>query len=65
MLWNGNECRKNELLRFSRQPSPLYRRIILRWIFRKWDGGMNWIYQVQDRGRWLALLNAVMNLTVT
>jgi hypothetical protein len=40
-------------------------RIILRWIFRKWDvGGMDWIKlsQVMDRGR--ALVNAVMNLRV-
>ena len=27
-------------------------RIILRWIFRKWDvGGMNWIELAQDRDR--------------
>jgi len=40
-------------------------RIILRWIFRKWDvGGMDWIELAQDRGRWLALVNAVMNLQV-
>jgi len=29
-------------------------RIILRWIFRKWDGGMDWIDKVQDRVRWQA-----------
>jgi len=26
-------------------------RIILRWIFRKWDGGMDWIDLAQDRDR--------------
>ena len=36
--------------------------IILRWICRKWDGGMGWIFLAPDRDRWLALLNAVMNL---
>jgi len=25
-------------------------RIILRWIFRKWDGDMDWIDLAQDRG---------------
>jgi hypothetical protein len=36
-------------------------RIILKWIFRKWDGGMDWIDLVQDRGGWRTLVNAVMN----
>jgi len=29
-------------------------RIILRWLFRKWDGGMDWIELAQDRDRWWA-----------
>jgi len=33
-------------------------RIILRWIFRKWDvGGMDWIELAQDRDKWWALVN--------
>ena len=34
----------------------------LRWIFREWDGSMEWIDLAQDRDRWRALVTAVMNL---
>jgi hypothetical protein len=28
------------------------------------EGGMNWIYLAEDRDRWRALVNTVMNLRV-
>jgi len=37
-------------------------RIILRWIFRKWDEGMDWVDLVRDRDRWQAVVKVVMNL---
>ena len=40
-------------------------RIILQWIFKNWDGGMDRIDLAKDRGRWRAVVNAVMNLLVT
>jgi hypothetical protein len=40
-------------------------RIMLKWIFKMWHGGMDWIELAQDRARWQALVNAVMNLWVS
>ena len=39
-------------------------RIILKWLFKKWNGGMDRIYLVQDSDRWRALVNAVKNLRI-
>jgi hypothetical protein len=36
-------------------------RIILKWIFRNWWVCMDCINRVEDRDRWLAVVNVVMN----
>ena len=42
----------------------VHTRIILEWIFKKWVGSIDWIDLAQDRDRWPALMNAVMNFQV-
>jgi hypothetical protein len=39
-------------------------KILLKWIFRKCGGGMDWIDLAQDREKWSALVNAVMDLRI-
>jgi hypothetical protein len=38
--------------------------IILKWMFKTWDGGVDWIAVAQDRVRWLALVKEVMKVQV-
>jgi hypothetical protein len=58
-FWWGN-LRKREHL----EDPGVNGRKILRRIFRKLVGGMGWIDLAQDRDRWRALVNVVMNLRV-
>jgi hypothetical protein len=39
-------------------------RAISKWIFKKWDGSMDWIDLIQDRDRSQELVNVVMNFRV-
>jgi hypothetical protein len=76
MRWAGHVARMGDrrgayrvLFRRLEDTSPLAIprrrwRIILKWIFKKWVWGMNWIGQAQDRYRWRALVKAVMNIRV-
>jgi hypothetical protein len=40
-------------------------RIILKWIFERLGEGIDWMDLAQDRDRWRALVNAIMNLRVS
>ena len=55
----GRRDRNNHLVEIG-----IDERIILRWIFRKWDGGTDWIDLAQNRDRWWALVKAIMNIRV-
>ena len=60
-FWWGNLREKDNL-----EGQGVDGRIILRWIFRKWHVVvMDWIELAQDRDRWRAIMNEVMNLWVS
>jgi hypothetical protein len=49
-------CRRNLRERHNLEDPDVDERIILRWIFRKWNGVMDWIDTAQDRDRWWAIV---------
>jgi hypothetical protein len=59
-FWWGNLKERDHL-----EESGIEERMILKGIFRKWDGGMDWIDLAQDRERWRALVNVAMNIWVS
>ena len=46
------------------EDSGLDRKVIIKWIFKKWNRDMDWIDQAQDRDSWRALVNVVTILRV-
>ena len=36
----------------------------IKWIFKMWEGGLDWTDLTQDRDRWRAVVKTVMNLRV-
>jgi hypothetical protein len=56
---NGTDKRARDNL----EHLNIYERIILKRIFKEW-GSMDWIDLAQDRNRWRAVVNAVMNIRV-
>jgi hypothetical protein len=58
-FWWGNLREKNHWA-----DTGVDGRIVLGWIFGKWDGVMDWMELAQDRDRWRAVVTAVMKLRV-
>ena len=49
---------------FQKEDPDVDGRMILKYIFETWNGGTDWIDVAQDRERWQAFVNTVMNLPV-
>ena len=50
-LWWGNIWERYHL-----EGLDIDERIILKWMFSKWDGGIDWIDLTHDMDRWQSLL---------
>jgi len=49
---------------FCWEDPGVYGKIILRWVFRKWDVDIDWIDVAQNMDRWRTLVNEVKNFRV-
>jgi hypothetical protein len=59
--YGGEESWKNLRGEDHLEDPSVDRRVILKWILEMWYGGMDWINLAQDKNRWQALVNAVLN----
>jgi hypothetical protein len=59
VFWWGNLRERDHL-----EDPGIDGRIILKWIFRKWGGGMDFIDLAEARDRWRALVNMAKNLQI-
>jgi len=57
-----DRCIQNSGGETTRKTQAVDGRIILKWIFKKWD--MDWIDLAQNRDRWRTVENVIMNLRV-
>ena len=57
--WQGNRKERDHL-----EGLGIDGRKILKWNFKKQDGGVDWISLAQVRDMWRALVNTAMNLRV-
>ena len=62
-FWWGNLRERDHL-----EDQGIDGRLILKWIFRKWDlggrGGMDWVILSQNKDGWFALVNVALKLWV-
>jgi hypothetical protein len=58
-FWRGSMRERSQL-----QDIGVNGRIILKWVFKKWDRVMDWIYLSQNRDKMRTPVNAVMKFRV-
>jgi len=59
-LWWRNLTERNHL-----EDLGLDGRVLLKWIFKNWNGSIDWIDLAQDRDRWRSVVKVAMNLRIS